>query len=367
MSAGCKIFYIFRCTVGSKAVEQPNQIVTETPIWEILRNDIEQKVLRRAALGNNGGRASSAQQQQQQQRGREACGQKLIGKVIANLSSADEALTRVGSSQDCHERATHLPWLSNNTLLENGDIVLLYRVPIDYEHHAKTESLLCDASHMRWLFLNKAQGNRLPAKAYKNSIASAIESSATIPANLLPLVRQTVSNNLSSKRSAAPLSAPDTKECGHSKLFITSSNLEETNANEAAEKLVGTTEAQRIEALLRKNTAFESDEPQRKRTKLLSDEPEATFDSESFWSGDANNARRSSTPPALYVCNRCGVPGHWLRDCPTKNDARFNGVKILTTNGIPKHYLKRVNVQDFDFDTTVTLYRNQEGHFFVKK
>lgn len=365
MSAGCKIFYIFRCTVGNKGTEQPNQIVTETPIWEILRTDIEQKVLRRAALGNNG--RSGQQHQQQQQRGREACGQKLIGKVIANLSSADEALTRVGSSQDCHERATHLPWLSNNTLLENGDIVLLYRVPIDYEHHAQTESLLCDANHMRWLFLNKAQGNRLPAKGYKNTTSSATNTSA-IPTSLLPLVRQTVSNSFSSKRAipGEAVAGASVTECGHSKLFISSSvSVGETKSTEA-EKLAGATESQRLEALLRKNTAaLESDEPQSKRSKLMSDEPEGTFDSESFWTGTSNG--RSSVPPPLYVCNRCGVSGHWLRDCPTKNDARFNGVKILTTNGIPKHYLKRVNVQDFDFDTTVTLYRDQEGHFFVKK
>lgn len=328
-------------------------------MWEIVRNDIEQQVLRRAIIGNNGRSAATLQQ-----RGRDACGQKIIGKVIANLSLADESLSRVGSSHDCHERASHLPWLGNNTLLEHGDIVLLYRVPIDYDHQAKTESLLGNANHMRWLFLNKAQGNRLPNKAYRNlGTAKTLVVAKEIPPHLQSLVRDRVGNSLPVKLPVAEgsISSTSTVDNGHSNLFSSSA----TNAVFAATQLSGTTEQQRLEALLQTSkTDRASDEvPSGKRIKYSSndDEPEATFDSESFWTGS------STAPPQLYVCNRCGVPGHWLRDCPTKKDARFDGVKILSTNGIPKHYLKRVNVQDFDFDTTVTLYRDQEGHFFVKK
>ena len=31
--------------------------------------------------------------------------------------------------------------------------------------------------------------------------------------------------------------------------------------------------------------------------------------------------------PPNYICNRCNIPGHWKRDCPTKDDPAYDPKK----------------------------------------
>jgi len=45
-------------------------------------------------------------------------------------------------------------------------------------------------------------------------------------------------------------------------------------------------------------------------------------------------------PPSNYLCHRCGKPGHYIQNCPTNGDPRFNIAR--GTNGIPTSMLKRV-------------------------
>ena len=35
-----------------------------------------------------------------------------------------------------------------------------------------------------------------------------------------------------------------------------------------------------------------------------------------------------------YVCVRCGIPGHFVRDCPTNNDRNFDPSRF---KGVPRH------------------------------
>ncbi|CEP63933.1 cleavage polyadenylation factor subunit MPE1 LALA0_S09e05754g [Lachancea lanzarotensis] len=49
-------------------------------------------------------------------------------------------------------------------------------------------------------------------------------------------------------------------------------------------------------------------------------------------------------PPPGYMCYRCGGKDHWIKNCPTNSDPNFEGKRIRRTTGIPKKFLKSVNV-----------------------
>jgi hypothetical protein len=38
-----------------------------------------------------------------------------------------------------------------------------------------------------------------------------------------------------------------------------------------------------------------------------------------FWGEDAKRAKTTDTPKNGYVCKRCNVPGHYIKDCPTSD------------------------------------------------
>ncbi|CCK68376.1 cleavage polyadenylation factor subunit MPE1 KNAG_0A07230 [Huiozyma naganishii CBS 8797] len=49
-------------------------------------------------------------------------------------------------------------------------------------------------------------------------------------------------------------------------------------------------------------------------------------------------------PPPGYMCYRCGAKDHWIKNCPTNNDPNFEGKRIRRTTGIPKKFLKSVEI-----------------------
>lgn len=49
-------------------------------------------------------------------------------------------------------------------------------------------------------------------------------------------------------------------------------------------------------------------------------------------------------PPPGYMCYRCGSRDHWIKNCPTNSDPNFEGKRIRRTTGIPKKFLKSVEV-----------------------
>ena len=51
-----------------------------------------------------------------------------------------------------------------------------------------------------------------------------------------------------------------------------------------------------------------------------------------------------ATPPESYVCFRCGQKGHYIQNCPTNTDTNYDRVKVRKTTGIPRSFLKPVNV-----------------------
>lgn len=63
-----------------------------------------------------------------------------------------------------------------------------------------------------------------------------------------------------------------------------------------------------------------------------------------------NVQRLTRQPPPMYVCYRCGVKGHYIQDCPTNGDAKFDRPKVKRTTGIPKSFLKEIEMPP-DLDT----------------
>ncbi|RKP12819.1 DWNN domain-containing protein, partial [Piptocephalis cylindrospora] len=49
-------------------------------------------------------------------------------------------------------------------------------------------------------------------------------------------------------------------------------------------------------------------------------------------------------PPASYVCYRCGQKGHYIQNCPTNGDKSFDKPRIRRTTGIPRSFLRSVDI-----------------------
>lgn len=57
-----------------------------------------------------------------------------------------------------------------------------------------------------------------------------------------------------------------------------------------------------------------------------------------------NSTENEGLPPPGYMCYRCGARDHWIKNCPTNNDPNFEGKRIRRTTGIPKKFLKSVEI-----------------------
>ena len=49
-------------------------------------------------------------------------------------------------------------------------------------------------------------------------------------------------------------------------------------------------------------------------------------------------------PPPHFICNRCNIPGHWKRDCPTKDDPAYDPKKAPV--GIPMSRTKIITEEE---------------------
>lgn len=51
-------------------------------------------------------------------------------------------------------------------------------------------------------------------------------------------------------------------------------------------------------------------------------------------------------PPTAYQCHRCQQFGHWISNCPTNGDAKFDFKRVKKATGIPKAFLTTINEGD---------------------
>ncbi|CCF59949.1 hypothetical protein KAFR_0I01680 [Kazachstania africana CBS 2517] len=63
-----------------------------------------------------------------------------------------------------------------------------------------------------------------------------------------------------------------------------------------------------------------------------------------FKNTNNNTSADDGPPPPGYMCYRCGARDHWIKNCPTNNDPNFEGKRIKRTTGIPKKFLKSVEI-----------------------
>ncbi|KAK9086941.1 hypothetical protein Syun_029335 [Stephania yunnanensis] len=54
---------------------------------------------------------------------------------------------------------------------------------------------------------------------------------------------------------------------------------------------------------------------------------------------DGRMSTSDRAPPASYICHRCNIPGHFIRDCPTNGDPNYDIKKLKLPTGIPKSML----------------------------
>lgn len=75
-------------------------------------------------------------------------------------------------------------------------------------------------------------------------------------------------------------------------------------------------------------------------------------------------------PPPGYMCYRCGGKDHWIKNCPTNSDPNFEGKRIRRTTGIPKKFLKSVEIDPSTMTPEEMAQRKimvtDEGNFVVQ-
>ncbi|GMM27951.1 cleavage polyadenylation factor subunit [Martiniozyma asiatica (nom. inval.)] len=80
-------------------------------------------------------------------------------------------------------------------------------------------------------------------------------------------------------------------------------------------------------------------------------------------------AKLDESIPEYYICYKCGEKGkHHIRNCPKNNDPNWEGVRIKKTTGIPKSYLRQLNVEPQPSDDIVGKHFmvNQDGKYVVQ-
>lgn len=62
------------------------------------------------------------------------------------------------------------------------------------------------------------------------------------------------------------------------------------------------------------------------------------------WASSKDPSGGKPVPPANYICDRCGIPGHYKQHCPTWGNAAFDNNKFKKNTGIPRSFLKTISV-----------------------
>ena len=57
-------------------------------------------------------------------------------------------------------------------------------------------------------------------------------------------------------------------------------------------------------------------------------------------------AHQSRRPPPNYVCDRCGIKGHWIHQCPTNDDPAYDKVRQLNIKGKPRSAVQEIDEEE---------------------
>jgi hypothetical protein len=321
--------------------------------WHSLRQTIEEAIgLRRGAL--SGGKRVDAT----------VSADVLVrGRVIANChSSADVSL----GNEERAERLASLPYLEQAAALDDGDVVVIERIPPNLDvmeklsiagYSSRRTGLVSNNSNIRVpSHLQRLLRRRTTRIVYKNAneeednpAQKSVEISAKNPILLFG------ANNEAGAASTA-----------EEQPLVLSNDLSELQRIEAIVQHAATQGAQ--------TSAITTglDEAIRHKKRRFGDENSVGNGDEEANQGNYrhhNNLHESirydQQPPQNYVCRRCGIAGHWLRHCPTHGNRDFDRARALSTNGIPKALLKPIDTAPDDADAV--YYIDQTGKLFAMR
>lgn len=319
--------YLLNCNLGATKGKIPfKEHRSDTTTWRDLKKELEIKLLGRSMEADyilekelRHMRKSTKKAATNDRPHKQELKAKVVGTSL-DQDSYDAAQIR--------ERSQALPWLHKRAILQPGDILLVWRFP---RFHDTVEQI------------------------YNKKRALAANDVENVPRQFEKFLRlelaekEIVPQLYGDHRWTADKDAKD--------------GLRMQQRHASVEFTKEMTEADRI-ALLTDAAANEygvSAEEQefafRKPGKVFH-QTNASYQQQQY-------NTRSAFPPQGYVCKRCNIEGHWIHDCPTKNDARFDPRNILSTNGIARTRLKRVDIDQLAEDYDGAIYRDQQGRFYV--
>ena len=288
--------------------------------WRQLKSELEQRLLGRSV------EADYALEQRSRAQRRHAHNQDVAGKRDERAHQQQLKAKVVGSSREqqnanwsvaeVRRRAKSLPWLAPRAILEPGDIIVLWRLPRLY-----------DAMQ----------------RIYNRKASLSAHTDYSVPLEYRHLLR---------------LQLVDESKAGvvfgeHQWRADDNKPINESESDLCFDEQMN--EDERI-ALLTERAAQEYGVTAREQTR----------GGAKHFRAAAGKRKRSAEPPEQYLCVRCNVPGHWVQDCPTRHDERFEPRNILSTNGMARSRLRRVYLERLADDFAGPLYRDQEGRFYVQ-
>ncbi|CAL8101692.1 unnamed protein product [Calicophoron daubneyi] len=102
----------------------------------------------------------------------------------------------------------------------------------------------------------------------------------------------------------------------------------------------------------------DSDLPEEEKIKLMMERSSESYSEKNF----AVKAKPYGVPPAAYICHKCGLPGHWIHNCPGVRDktGKMMDVKsVKRPTGIPQDFLLEVDAG------TPGAYLGKSGKYMV--
>ncbi|KAF5394547.1 Retinoblastoma-binding protein 6 [Paragonimus heterotremus] len=102
----------------------------------------------------------------------------------------------------------------------------------------------------------------------------------------------------------------------------------------------------------------DSDLPEEEKIKIMMERSSETYSEKNF----AVKAKPYGVPPAAYICHKCGLPGHWIHNCPGVRDKSGKMMDIKSVKrptGIPQDFLLEVEAG------TPGAYLGKSGKYMV--
>ncbi|CAN8061289.1 unnamed protein product [Agarophyton chilense] len=132
-------------------------------------------------------------------------------------------------------------------------------------------------------------------------------------------------------------------------------NAAEAQDNAIPKTIEGEDEAARIESLVMQSAAYDQYPQQPRGRYNRGGHRSRAYGNHGHRKPHPDRAPR---PSHNYVCHRCNKPGHWIDECPTNGDPKFDKIKVRAPTGIPRSMLRQVDAPE-----SGTGLQDSSGHF----